>query len=168
LKRHQRRHGSPVVYGTPLWIMRRLGLFDLDPCANPARLLPMVGSYYTETDDGLAMPWRGRVWLNPPFDQVRRPQFMARMAEHRHGIMLIPAAFETEAFKTHVIRQCAAVLTLDVRPHFINAQGKRSRHNSGATMCLVAYDVKDIDVLADSNLGTVWYAQPRRSGGDLI
>ncbi|HUZ23794.1 MAG TPA: hypothetical protein VMV07_08510 [Streptosporangiaceae bacterium] len=33
--------------------------------------------FYTAADDGLAQPWKGRVWLNPPYGHVIG-QWMAR------------------------------------------------------------------------------------------
>jgi phage N-6-adenine-methyltransferase len=44
---------------------RRWGPFDLDAAASHQnRLCP---AYYTRADDGLAQPWFGRVWCNPPY-----------------------------------------------------------------------------------------------------
>ena len=51
-----------------LWrpIAAKVGGFDLDPAAGcePA---PIADERYTPADDGLAQPWFGTVWLNPPF-----------------------------------------------------------------------------------------------------
>lgn len=45
-----------------------LGGIDLDPASNDlAQRWIQAGTYYTQNDDGLSLPWEGRVWLNPPY-----------------------------------------------------------------------------------------------------
>lgn len=43
----------------------RFGTFDLDAAA--AAHNAKAPTYYTREDDGLAQPWKGRVWCNPPY-----------------------------------------------------------------------------------------------------
>jgi transcriptional regulator with XRE-family HTH domain len=45
--------------------------FDLDPCGHP--LSPVrAGSFFYEADDGLTQPWRGAVFINPPYAAVSK------------------------------------------------------------------------------------------------
>jgi DNA N-6-adenine-methyltransferase (Dam) len=77
---------------TPRWIFDGLGLmFDLDP-ASPVEGGDCVPARrkYTRLDDGLAQPWEGLVWLNPPFSESTA--WAARFRDHRNGVFLGPVA----------------------------------------------------------------------------
>jgi phage N-6-adenine-methyltransferase len=58
-----------VEWGTPLDLVAALaaefGPFDLDAAASDE--LHVCDAYFTAEMDGLALPWFGRVWLNPPY-----------------------------------------------------------------------------------------------------
>lgn len=60
-------------WGTPpsVWrpLARAVGGFDLDPCSG-AETSPIASARYDESDDGLAKPWFGKVWLNPPYSDM--------------------------------------------------------------------------------------------------
>jgi phage N-6-adenine-methyltransferase len=59
-------------WATPGWLVSGLsalfGPFDLDPAATPASAKAPV--FFTREDDGLAQPWTGRVFLNPPYGRA--------------------------------------------------------------------------------------------------
>ncbi len=79
-------------YYTPAWVFDRLGLrFDLDVCAPPEGV-PWVpcDRFLTQTDDGLAAEWSGRVWMNPPYSNVT--PWWDRFAAHGNGVALLPMA----------------------------------------------------------------------------
>jgi ParB family chromosome partitioning protein len=47
-----------------------LGQIDLDPAScETANKVVKATRYFTEEDDGLVQEWKGRIWLNPPFDR---------------------------------------------------------------------------------------------------
>ena len=52
---------------TPPDIIKALGDFDLDPCSPIERPWPTAREHYTILDNGLMLPWHGRVWCNPPY-----------------------------------------------------------------------------------------------------
>jgi len=76
-------------YYTPKWIFDALGLhFDLDVASPPHPTNVPCDRYYTQEDNGLASPWFGRVWCNPPFSKPT--PWVDRWLEHGNGLLLCP------------------------------------------------------------------------------
>jgi hypothetical protein len=77
---------------------------DLDPCSN-SHDAPKVAAHqhYTAEDDGLAQPWSGRVFMNPPYgrevgawiEKLRREWARGDVTEL---IALLPSRTDTEWF----------------------------------------------------------------------
>lgn len=79
-------------YYTPQWVFDRMGLtFDLDVCSPPGGV-PWIpaAQRFTLEDDGLAQPWVGRVWMNPPYSNAT--PWLNRFVEHANGVALLPTA----------------------------------------------------------------------------
>ena len=78
-----------------------LGEIDLDPCSN-SHENPRVpaAQHYTATDDGLARPWHGRVFVNPPYGRTIGDWVEKLAAEYAsqnvsEAIALVPARTDT-------------------------------------------------------------------------
>lgn len=72
----------------------RFGAFTLDVAA--AAHNAKAGDFYTREDDGLSLPWEGRVWCNPPYSDcgawVRKAWFEWEHQDRPELIvMLLPA-----------------------------------------------------------------------------
>lgn len=148
---HQSARMKNDEWLTPPAILAALGPFDLDPCAPIERPWPMAARHLTAEDDGLAQPWAGRVWCNPPYG-LEAATWLRRLHEHGDGIALIFARTETDMFFRWVWERADAVLFLRGRLHFHYVDGTRAKANSGAPSCLVAYGAANAAALAASGI----------------
>lgn len=128
---------------TPPGIVEALGPFDLDPCAPVVRPWDTASRHFTIEDDGLAQPWVGRVWCNPPYGAMTG-KWLDKLAAHGNGIALIFARTETAMFFSSVWRKADAVLFLEGRIHFHHVTGEQAPENCGAPSVLVAYGEENV------------------------
>lgn len=142
--------GASDDWLTPPDIIRDLGPFDLDPCASTNQPWPTAKLQLTRR--GLNTPWRGFVWLNPPYGP-QTFQWVHRLAEHNNGIALIFARTETRGFMREVWAKANALLFVAGRLHFHHAiTGQRASFNSGAPSVLVAYGTLGVERLLRSEI----------------
>lgn len=132
---------------TPPDLLRRLGRFDLDPCT-PIDPMPWQTAdlRFSLDDDGLALPWTGRVWLNPPYSNVA--PWVRKLRRHGNGIALVFARTETAWWHDEIWHSADAILFLRGRLTFLRPDGGHARSNggrdggngnAGAPSALVAY-----------------------------
>jgi hypothetical protein len=110
---------------TPKWVFDAMGLhFDVDvaaPVGGPWHV--PCRRYFTAIDDGLAQPWDGLVWCNPPYSNYT--PWADRFARHEGGMALMGIVLpETRWFTTvmdasEVVAFCA--------PEFPRPNGKPVR-----------------------------------------
>lgn len=144
---HQSAVGGTDEWLTPPELIKALGPFDLDPCSpGDRRPWDTAAKHYSIEDDGLAQPWEGRVWCNPPYAQTAK--WLPRLAEHGSGLALIFARTETRPWFEHVWPKATGILFLRGRLTFYGIDGKRAKANAGAPSVLIAYSDEDAEVLA--------------------
>jgi hypothetical protein len=149
---HQRAYqGRSDEWLTPPEILHALGPFDLDPCSPVRRPWDTAAAHYTEPEDGMARPWWGRVWLNPPYGP-QTERWLRRLADHGQGTALIFARTETRMFFESVWARATALLFLEGRLHFYTVAGERAPHNAGGPSVLIAYGAADAERLATAGL----------------
>jgi site-specific DNA-methyltransferase (adenine-specific) len=99
------------------------GVFDLDPCAASKRgaATVRVRVRFTQSDNGLALPWFGTVFMNPPYKELTAWLTKARdeIASGRSSLVvaLIPARTDT-AYWHDIITQANGLLLLKGRLRF--------------------------------------------------
>lgn len=97
---------------TPAEVFEALGVhFDLDVCA-PAGGVPWIPAteIYTADDDGLAQPWHGLVWCNPPFSNPA--PWTTRWLDHADGVILFPLNVNS-TWMFELVRSVPAVLMIE-------------------------------------------------------
>lgn len=130
---------------TPPSIIHALGPFDLDPCSPVKRPWATAAFHLTVEDDGLEKEWSGRVWCNPPYNQVR--QWMSKCKSHGNCIALIYARTETKTWFESIWDDADAVVFLKGRLTFLHVDGSKPKLNSGGPSALIAYGKENVDAL---------------------
>ena len=95
---------------------RVLGGIDLDPasCAY-ANETVQAERFYSVEDDGLTKEWRGRVWMNPPYNAESVVKFTEKFVDEyeaghiNEGIVLVNNATETSWF-VNMVNVAAAIV----------------------------------------------------------
>ncbi len=82
-----------------------MGGIDLDPAScEVAQATVQAKWFFSKEQDGLAQPWQGRVWLNPPFETGAIDRFVVKLiADYQAGavqqaVILTDAATDTRWF----------------------------------------------------------------------
>lgn len=150
---HEPCTGASDEWYTPPDIFAALGLeFDLDPCSPGKGHWVPARDVYTKVDDGLALPWYGLVFMNPPFGgRHGHLPWLRKFLAHRNGIAIVRAY--TSAAWFHDYARCADTMlfprgkTKFVRPD--GSVGKAPGHG----VALLGMGGEANAALAKANIG---------------
>lgn len=116
--------------------------FTLDPCApiEKEHQLP-VKHHYTRQDNGLILPWHGRVYVNPPWGWhltsrwVEKAALESKRLEVELIAMLVPSQTDTEWFHDYVLEK-AEIRFLRGRCKMFNGKGEVYRGRIGSMLII--------------------------------
>lgn len=135
---------------TPPSLITALGSFDVDPCSPISRPWDTAKTHFSIEDDGLAQPWEGRVWCNPPYG-TGTFHWLRKLAAHGNGIALIFARTETIGFHSEIWQKADSVFFFKGRLKFHYVDGRQG-NCANAPSCLVAYGAENVAAIERSGL----------------
>jgi hypothetical protein len=134
---------------TPAILFNQLGLiFDLDvasPIDNKGHV--PAKNKYTIEDDGLAQPWYGRVWMNPPYSKPT--PWIDKFINHGNGIALLPMA--KSKWFNNLMDSNLCFIMLDPNIKFERPNNVKMNHMMASTL----WAVGESNIEAISQLGKV-------------
>lgn len=118
-----------------------LGSIELDPASSEtAQQTVRAVKFFSATDDGLARPWYGRTWLNPPYSQPLIAQFVDKLVQEfesgrvTEAITLTHNSTDTAWF--HKLAATAVRLCFTRgRIAFVDPHGERCAPTQGQAFC---------------------------------
>lgn len=143
---------------TPKYIFDAIDLqFDLDPCSPGEGLTHVPANrHLTIVEDGLLTPWKGTVFMNPPYGKHTK-DWMKKLSDHGDGIALVFARTDVQWFQEN-IHNASLVCFISSRVKFHKGHiGDNSQVGTpGTGSMLIAYGKKATERLAQSGLGVLF------------
>lgn len=143
---------------TPPDLVKMLGSFELDPCGCPGmpwRLAPVT--FMPPRQDGLSLPWKGRVFCNPPYGDAIT-DWVERIHEHGDGILLIYSRTETDAW-LRVWATGHGFLFPHGRIAFYTPRGIK-KSGGTAPSALIAYGRRNVAALRNAGIAGAFLERP--------
>lgn len=117
-----------------------LGDIDLDPATSDfAQQTVRAKQYFTKEDNSLDKPWRGKVWMNPPYSMPEIKSFAEKIVEEfnsgrvSEAIVLTNNSSDTQWFHALLNTSCIACLPSS-RVKFYNPDSEVMATRQGQTL----------------------------------
>lgn len=132
------------VWITPKWIIDKIGISDLDPCAwlpNGKPIVETANNYFIESQDGLKQDWTKykSVFVNFPYSQSR--EWLEKCAYFgKLGVEIIVLCFvrsETKAWQNNV-KSSTGINLINKRIKFLTHEGIE-KSNGNCPSCLISW-----------------------------
>lgn len=147
------QNGASDEWYTPRYIFDALDVtFDLDVAAPEQRThVPAISKAVSA---GLSVPWKGFVWMNPPFGGRNGPvPWLDKFFEHGNGIALTPDRTSTDWWQD-AAQKSDAICFVRGKIKFERPDGSVGKSPSNGTTLFAAGD-RAVAALVWSNLGIV-------------
>jgi hypothetical protein len=161
LSEHEPSVGGSDEWYTPPEIFDALGLtFDLDPCSPGSHHWVPARKVYTKADDGLAQPWDGMVWMNPPFGgRNGQVPWLKKFMQHDNGIALVAARTSAKWFHDWAVK-ADNILFPRGKTKFIRPDGSIGK-SPGTGIVLLSRGIEASQALRRCKLGACFYTLDR-------
>ena len=150
--RNDKQYQADNEIYTPPSVFEALGVeFDLDVCA-PKGGLPWIPAKksYSLDDDGLAQPWYGLVWCNPPYSKPK--PWIEKFIAHNNGIMLVQVS---RSLATKELWESATAISLPRPPNFSFVDSNQKKRTIFMPVWLIAMGDVAAQALQQSGYGRV-------------
>jgi hypothetical protein len=164
---HEPSIGATSDWYTPPEIFDALGLtFDVDPCSpGPGLGFVPARRIYTVADDGLAQPWVGTVFCNPPFGgRYGHLPWVRKFFAHANGVLVVRAYTSSDWWHDHVTRHAETLLFPRGKTKFIRPDGSVGKAPGHGVVLIGAGSICN-RALKRSELGWFIDQRPARNGG---
>ena len=133
---HEQCIGATDEWYTPPHVFKALGCaFDMDVASPGKHVTPWIPAKEVLTHEGLEHPWRGFIWMNPPFGGRNAiVPWLDKFISHGNGICLVPDRTSTPWWQNWATAM-DYVLFVSPKLKFIRADGKPGKSPAQGT-CL--------------------------------
>lgn len=155
---HEQCVGATDEWYTPPYVFSALGCsFDVDVASPGRSVTPWVPAVEFVTENGLLAPWRGFVWMNPPFGPRNGiSPWLEKFFAHGDGVALTPDRTSAPWWQTFA-PGADAILFVAPKIKFIASDGKPGTSPAQGT-CLMAAGRRGVEALyraATAQLGVL-------------